>query len=321
MIPSGADATSVPSMIINSDNNMVQLSIQEGIEGIKADEIPFNTSTCFRRLPLELRHQIVKEACNAPRILMVLANSYSLAAIPSSVANLAVLYASSETRAMALEALKPVLYLHIQPEYDFGSPIASLTPKNMYGEVLMTSSDIVYFNSKCRDETFEAAKANVTFHNGRACLNVINIAFNTTDLKNAKRGAYKWLKVLAWTFPAAKFIFVDRLAPPLDIFIADTMSTDDQQESSEYHSQSSDSRPQRVTQDQLGGSLEMIDLEDGTYSVLDDEMQNALAKLANRPSDLTVLATLGFDVPIIKKADFKIPSFRRMGLTREGVRI
>lgn len=42
-------------------------------------------------------------------------------------------------------------------------------------------------------------------------------------------------------------------------------------------------------------------------------MMDAIAKLAIWPSDLTVWGVLGFDVPVTKKADFKIPIFKRMG--------
>ncbi|PVH89239.1 hypothetical protein DL98DRAFT_614386 [Cadophora sp. DSE1049] len=290
-------------------------------EGHKADEIPFSTFTCFGRLPLELRRKIIKEACKHPRILNVLANSYSLTGIPSSIVNLAILYASSETRATALEVLKSVFYLHIKAQYNHGGPGAFSKSKDMFGKVLMSSKDILYFNSNCTEGNFEAANATLTFRNGRACLDVTSIAFNTTVLKDTQYGAYKWLKVLAWTCPAMKFILVDRLAPPLDNFLPDTMQAADQQEDSEGHTQVSHSQSPRLPEVQPGGPLEMIDLDEGTYTALDDEMKDAIAKLANRPSDLTIWGVLGFNVPITKKADFKIPKFKRTGLTRGGVRI
>ena len=94
----------------------------------------------------------------------------------------------------------------------------------------MSPDDVLYFNSNSADSKFEAAIANLTFRNGRLCLNVTSIAFNTTVLKDMRFGAYKWLKVLAWTCPTMKFILVDRLAPPLDNFLPDIDKAGDEEE-------------------------------------------------------------------------------------------
>ena len=79
---------------------------QKSTEGSnEVDKVLTGRFTCFPRLPLELRRKIITEACKVARILNVLANSYSLAGIPSSVVNIAVLYVSSETRSTTLEVL------------------------------------------------------------------------------------------------------------------------------------------------------------------------------------------------------------------------
>ena len=313
-----ADVKPVPSMIVASSISEPQQSTEGSHE---VNEVLNGRFTCFPRLPLELRRKIIKEACKVARILNVLANSYPLTGIPSSVVNLAVLYVSSEIRATALEVLKPVFSLHIRARYDHDRRSTLSSFKDMHGTVLVSPNNVLYFNSNSADSNFKAATATLTFRNGRSCLNVTSIAFNTTVLKDIQFGAYKWLKVLAWTYPSTKFILVDRLAPPLDNFLPDTMKADDEEEDSNSYSQLGYSQSQRATHIEAEGPLEFIDLGEGTYTELDDEMMDAIAKLAIRPSDLTVWGVLGFDVPVTKKANFKIPIFKRMGLTRGGIRI
>ncbi|KAH7399919.1 hypothetical protein BKA64DRAFT_707602 [Cadophora sp. MPI-SDFR-AT-0126] len=253
----------VTSMTVASDTSQLQ---QANEERNQADEIQFGTFTCFPRLPFELRRKIVKEACKVSRILNVLGNSYSLTCIPSSFVNPAILYASSETRATALEALKPVFHIHIEAQYNHGRAGPLSKSKDAFGKVLILSEDILYFNFNCAYDEFEAATATLTFPDIRAFLGITRMAFDTTVLKDTHFGAYKWLRVLAWTCPAMNFILVDRPAPPPVNHLPSAMQAEDQQENSEGHIQVSDSRSQRVLQVRSGGPLEMIDLTEATYT-------------------------------------------------------
>lgn len=72
---------------------------------------------------------------------------------------------------------------------------------------------------------------------------------------------------------------------------------------------------------QSGVELQLVDLEEGEYEEFDDEMNESISRLTSRPIDLRVCGILGFDLPITKEADFKIPIFKRMGFTLGGVRV
>ncbi|KAH9212145.1 hypothetical protein DL95DRAFT_509476 [Leptodontidium sp. 2 PMI_412] len=283
-----SDDQNTPVNLLDSSSDLSQ---QPNGEINKVDGDLFSTFTYFPKLPLELRRQIFKEACHVPRVYNAIVAFLEPIGIPSSITNLAILYASSESRATALEVLKPVFDLYIASRLQYDRQPVRMS-KAIYGKVLMSANDTVYFTSTCcRGNEWRSAIATIKLSDAAACHRLRTIAFNTDVLKNTSYGPYLWLKVLAWTCPGSEFILVDRLPTQL---------------------------PEEAVQS--GVELQLVDLEEGEYEEFDDEMNESISRLTSRPIDLRVCGILGFDLPITE-ADFKIPIFKRMGLTLGGVRV
>ncbi|KAG4432679.1 hypothetical protein IFR05_011828 [Cadophora sp. M221] len=200
-----------------------------------------------------LRRKIFKEACYTPRIYNSNVRYRDATSICSSITNLAILYASSESRATTLVVLKPVFDLHIASRWRYDRKIGGMS-KGLSGKVLMSANGTVYFTSICfRGDGIRPSIATLMLSDAAACHRLRTIAFNTDVFENTYGGPYLWLKILAWICPALEFILLEE-----------------------------------VLADQAATALQFIDLEEGKYQALDDKMNKVMAELTNRPSDLRV---------------------------------